>query len=639
MPLSFPNSPLLNDIHSYNGKSWQWNGSYWVAINAGVQGPQGIQGTQGTQGLQGAQGTQGQQGIQGIQGVQGTQGAQGLQGAQGTQGIQGIQGIIGAQGTLGAQGAVGAQGTQGIQGIQGIQGRQGIQGTQGTQGQQGITGSNGSNGSTGAQGAQGSVGSTGATGSTGSTGATGAQGTSGATIDNTERTLLKLNWYGVGGDSGAVFGSGHYQMGQASGSWTHPYPDLIIGYHTGIRIGAYTSYGGTRFYNNSPTSNGGSETEIFSVGNGDNHIRIAEIGFAGSSLRAPVFYDSDNTGYYLNPNGDSNLSGWLYSGQFYSYGWFRNEGQQGLYNASYGNHFYSTSDQYWNIAGNNGSACGLIMRTGGHQGSIRGYLYANDGNNIGFLSQDGNWQIRCNNDSVELYDTTYTATSYSYIMYDRNDSGYYCDPNSTSRFAAVNSDNYYAYGYYRAQYIGRGGICGIYDSYRYQNVFTMGDSWNLAYDGTSVGNLYGMCWSHPNAGGAAGNLDSHGMIVLINGGFGSCMSYSIKASGTVTAYSDERLKKDWADLPKDFVDRLAQVKVGTYTRIDGEKLRQVGVSAQSLRPLMPEAVTEAEDDFKTLSVSYGHAAMASAVELAKEVVSLKQQLAAVLERLNKLENK
>jgi hypothetical protein len=31
--------------------------------------------------------------------------------------------------------------------------------------------------------------------------------------------------------------------------------------------------------------------------------------------------------------------------------------------------------------------------------------------------------------------------------------------------------------------------------------------------------------------------------------------------------------------------------------------------------------------------------MASAVELAKEVVSLKEQLAAVLERLNKLENK
>jgi hypothetical protein len=225
------------------------------------------------------------------------------------------------------------------------------------------------------------------------------------------------------------------------------------------------------------------------------------------------------------------------------------------------------------------------------------------------------------------------------IFYDLSDTGYYCDPNGGSRLSSVNADQYYCYGYYRANYVGRGGICGIYDSTKYQNVFTMGDSWNLAYDGSNVGNLYGMSWSHPNAGGVAGNLDSHGMIVHINGGFGSCMSYSIKASGTVTAYSDERLKKDWADLPENYVEKLSKIKVGTYTRIDGEKLRQVGVSAQSLQTLLPEAVTEANDDFKTLSVSYGHAAMASSVELAKEVVSLKEQLALAIERINKLENK
>ena len=148
-----------------------------------------------------------------------------------------------------------------------------------------------------------------------------------------------------------------------------------------------------------------------------------------------------------------------------------------------------------------------------------------------------------------------------------------------------------------------------------------------------------MAWSYPAAGGAAGNLDSHGMVVLINGGFASCMSYSIVASGNVTAYSDERLKKDWEDLPENYVEKLAKIKVGTYTRIDGEKLRQVGVSAQSLQTLLPEAVTEATDDFKTLNVSYGNAALASSVELAKEVVSLKEQLALAIERINKLENK
>ena len=109
-----------------------------------------------------------------------------------------------------------------------------------------------------------------------------------------------------------------------------------------------------------------------------------------------------------------------------------------------------------------------------------------------------------------------------------------------------------------------------------------------------------MAWSYPSAGGIAGNLDSHGMIVAINGGFGSCMSYSIVAAGNVTAYSDERLKTNWSAMPENFVERLAKVRVGTYDRIDGERIRQVGVSAQSLRPLLPEAVIEATDDFRTL---------------------------------------
>jgi hypothetical protein len=204
--------------------------------------------------------------------------------------------------------------------------------------------------------------------------------------------------------------------------------------------------------------------------------------------------------------------------------------------------------------------------------------------------------------------------------------------NAATATRATAGSNFYIdnnYGY---------GIVGLYNSTIFQGVFAMGDSYKLTAGG-GINNLYGIAWSHPNAGGIAGNLDSHGLIVAINGGFGSCMAYSIKASSNVTAYSDERLKKDWADLPKDYVEQLAKVKVGTYTRIDGEKLRQVGVSAQSLKPLLPEAVIEATDDFKTLSVAYGNAAMASAVELAKEVVSLKEQLAAVLERLNKLENK
>jgi hypothetical protein len=205
----------------------------------------------------------GAQGIQGVQGIQGITGAQGLQGTQGTQGIQGIQG---RQGITGANGANGSNGSNGAQGAQGTVGS---------------TGSTGSNGGTGAQGAQGAAGATGATGSTGGTGATGAQGTSGATVDNTDRTLKSLRFTGVGGDSGNGAQFDSYAIYQQGGGWSHPYPDLCIGYHTGIKIGAYFGYNGTRFYNNSDWA-----TEIFSVGNGDNHVRAAYNFIAGGTVTA-----------------------------------------------------------------------------------------------------------------------------------------------------------------------------------------------------------------------------------------------------------------------------------------------------------------------------------------------------------------
>jgi hypothetical protein len=52
------------------------------------------------------------------------------------------------------------------------------------------------------------------------------------------------------------------------------YSKLTINFHTGIRLGASSSYGGTRFYNNY-AGGGGGGSEIFSVGNGDNNVRVA----------------------------------------------------------------------------------------------------------------------------------------------------------------------------------------------------------------------------------------------------------------------------------------------------------------------------------------------------------------------------
>jgi len=104
------------------------------------------------------------------------------------------------------------------------------------------------------------------------------------------------------------------------------------------------------------------------------------------------------------------------------------------------------------------------------------------------------------------------------------------------------------------------------------------------------------------------------------------------AVGTVTGNSDERLKTDWASLPADFIERLAGVKSGTYTRLD-TGARQAGSSAQDWQNLLPEVVTVGDDEQGTLSLGYGNAALVAAVELAKVVVELRAEVQSLKAKL------
>jgi hypothetical protein len=302
---------------------------------------------------------------------------------------------------------------------------------------------------------------------------------------------------------------------------------------------------------------------------------------AAGSFRAPIFYDSNNTGYYVDPASTSNVNAMV----SYSY--------QGNGNVG------GTGSASWHPSG--------IYSAG--------YNWLYGGINAGGSSVTNMGDARAN------------------IFYDYNNTGYYLDAASTSvfnRISTVRTDNWL----YIDNNYGHS-VVGVYSSYRYQGVFAMGDSYKLPADGTSTGSLYGMAWSHPNAGGAAGNLTDHGLLIINNGAFKCAISNSIVASGNITAYSDERLKTNWRNMPKDYVNRLAQVKVGIYDRTDQEDVTQVGVSAQSFQKLLPEAIMTAKDDMQTLSVNYGGAALASTVELAKEVVDLR----AKVERLEHLISK
>lgn len=150
-----------------------------------------------------------------------------------------------------------------------------------------------------------------------------------------------------------------------------------------------------------------------------------------------------------------------------------------------------------------------------------------------------------------------------------------------------------------------------------------------------MGNLTNGAWfSFHRAGAYAINMGLDTSNVLSCGGWSDGGNYrwqidtsgNFTARGNVTAYSDERLKKDWSSLPADFIERLAKVKAGTYTRIDSEE-RQAGSSAQDWQKLLPEAVME--DGEGRLSLAYGNAALVAAVKLAERVVALEARLAAL----------
>lgn len=101
-------------------------------------------------------------------------------------------------------------------------------------------------------------------------------------------------------------------------------------------------------------------------------------------------------------------------------------------------------------------------------------------------------------------------------------------------------------------------------------------------------------------------------------------SGNFTATGNVTAYSDERLKANFAPAYLS-LDQMAWLQAEEFTRTD-TGLRQVGVRAQALRQIIPLAVQE--DEGGMLSVDYGKAALVTVLNLAREVATLKAQMEA-----------
>ena len=78
------------------------------------------------------------------------------------------------------------------------------------------------------------------------------------------------------------------------------------------------------------------------------------------------------------------------------------------------------------------------------------------------------------------------------------------------------------------------GVYGLYSAERFQHVWSMGVAYNVKDDGTTPGNLYGLAFSHNNAGGETKSGLAHQLLIMDNGKTKTALGRGIWTDGTIT---------------------------------------------------------------------------------------------------------
>jgi hypothetical protein len=118
--------------------------------------------------------------------------------------------------------------------------------------------------------------------------------------------------------------NGYYMLG-LKGAYNNGYSTysrMVVGWHTGLEIGANPSYGGTRFFSDSPYV---TSTEIMSVGKGDSNVRVTnnlycygatetpKVHLNGGNYEGQIVFgavDSWRCGIRQHDDGDAELRMW-----------------------------------------------------------------------------------------------------------------------------------------------------------------------------------------------------------------------------------------------------------------------------------------------------------------------------------------
>jgi hypothetical protein len=149
-----------------------------------------------------------------------------------------------------------------------------------------------------------------------------------------------------------------------------------------------------------------------------------------SSLRAPIFYDSNDTSYYLDPNSTGtslNVAGTV-RGSYFIASNYSSTGYTQYKGYDNNNHFIMVRGR---VTGNTSSP----TYTGYHRTSLVEYAEANDDTGWFFqTAATGNYDIVAR---ITRSYSQFEGSVRAPIFYDSNDTGYYADFASTSRMNAI----------------------------------------------------------------------------------------------------------------------------------------------------------------------------------------------------------
>lgn len=432
-----------------------------------------------------------------------------------------------------------------------------------------------------------------------------------------------------------MFGGGNsdarsnYYIGTNLENYGGNYNKLDLRWHTGIRMGAQPSYGGIRFYDTEDLG-----TEIFAIGKSGNFVQAAY------SVRGPIFYDSNNTGYYVDPASTTRVNEFR-AFRYYDDGGnflFRRGSSSGSTNHI--NLANSTADPSRVVGEGAGTGISWGQRTDSQPYYMIRMSYRNFGRST-YTKLTCNWHtglvfganaayggIRFYSDAFPISQTLNfhinggSNYTYKYTWMYTNTTGFYSDTNGWH----IEPNGLSSYGSMRL----RGSRNGWYG-----HVIDTGNRPHLMFDSSGNGGFYhqdGGRWSfyYRYSNNCVGMIGSS-----TSSSYGLYVSKSIYSTGNVVAYSDRRKKENiiTIDSPLEKINNLRGVY---YNRIDQEDAkREVGVIAQEVNEVLPEVVTYAED-VDEYGVSYGNFAglfIEAIKEQNKIIESMRQEISELKEKI------